>query len=113
MIPVAEFGISPRSKKEVRLMKITVIGSADLSARGHEITLYADKAHSEYFDAIRESRTIHLTGCGHDEDVRLAKVTNEITEALDGAELIMPVIAANAHESVARELVPHLRDNEY
>ena len=82
MTPVAEFGISPRSKKEVRLMKITVIGcghgafaaAADLSARGHEITLYADKAHSEYFDAIRESRTIHLTGCGHDEDVRLAKV---------------------------------------
>ena len=120
MTPVAEFGLSPRSKKEVRLMKITVIGcghgafaaAADLSARGHEITLYADKAHSEYFDAIRESRTIHLTGCGHDEDVRLAKVTNEITEALDGAELIMPVIAANAHESVARELATHLRDND-
>ena len=54
MTPVEEFGLSPRSKKEVRLMKITVIGcghgafaaAADLSARGHEITLYADKAHS-------------------------------------------------------------------
>lgn len=101
-------------------MRITVIGcghgafaaAADLSGRGHEITLYADKAHSEYFDAIREERRIHLTGCGHDEHVQLANVTNEITEALSEAELIVPVIAANAHESVALELAPHLRDND-
>ena len=101
-------------------MRITVIGcghgafatAADLSSRGHEITLYADKAHSEYFDAIREERKIYLTGCGHDEHVQLANVTNEIAEALSDSELIVPVIAANAHESVALELAPHLRDND-
>ena len=99
-------------------MRITIIGcgngafaaAADLSSRGHEITMYADEAHAEYFDAIRKKKTIKCSGAGPQGEVPIHEITNDIEKALAEAELIMPIITANAHEAVAEELAPHLKD---
>lgn len=101
-------------------MRITIIGcgngafaaAADLSSRGHQITLYADKAHEEYFDAIREKKIIRCSGYGPNGEVRIHEVTNDIDVALADYDLIMPIITANSHEIVAKELAPHLKDED-
>lgn len=101
-------------------MRITVVGcgngafaaAADLSSRGHEITLYVNESHSSNFDRIRDSRVIECTGVGPKGHIELHDVTCDITRALDGADLIMPVITANSHVEVAEELAPHLKDDD-
>lgn len=99
-------------------MRITIVGcgngafaaAADLSSRGHQITLYSNQDHSAYFDGIRDSRVIECTGSGPKGFIPIHNVTNDIEEAFHDAELIMPVITALSHESIAREIAPYLHD---
>jgi len=101
-------------------MKITVIGcgngafatAADLSARGHEITLYVQEEHSKNFDAIRENKTIKATGVGPVGDIRIYEVTNNIEVAMKDYELIIPVLPSFAHEDVAKKIAPYIKSGD-
>ena len=100
-------------------MRITIIGcgngafaaAADLTLHGHEITLYSNESHRKNYDRIKDN-TIHLINEGQNYDVRIHNITCNTQAALSGAELIMPIIPANAHESIAIEIAPHLKDDD-
>jgi opine dehydrogenase len=85
--------------------------AADLAARGFAVNLYNRTA-----ERIRE---ITLRGAiqveypdGTRGVGRLAVVTSDIAEALDGADVIMVVLPASAHRDVAYLCAPHLRDGQ-
>ena len=100
-------------------MRITIIGcgngafasAADLTLRGHEITLYSNESHQKNFDCIKDN-TLHLINNDQSYDVKIHNITCDTQAALSGGELIMPIIPANAHESVAIEIAPYLKDND-
>ena len=98
-------------------MKITVIGcgngafatAADLSARGHEITLYVQESHRKNFDAIRESKTIMCKGLGPQGPVKIHEVTHDVELAMKNPDLIIPVLPSFAHEDVAKTIAPYVK----
>ena len=100
-------------------MRITIIGcgngafaaAADLTARGHEITLYANESHRKNFDPIKDN-VIYLVNDKQRCDVKIHRITCNTEEALHDAELIMPVIPANSHEPIAIEIAPYLKDGD-
>lgn len=98
-------------------MRITVIGcgngafatAADLSARGHEITLYVQESHKKNFDAIRESKTIVCKGLGPQGPVKIHEVTHDVELAMKDPDLIIPVLPSFAHEDVAKTIAPYVK----
>ena len=100
-------------------MRITIIGcgngafaaAADLTQRGHEITLYANESHRKNFDQIK-ANTIRLTNNNQTSAVRIHEITCNTEKALKDADIIMPIIPANAHESIAIEIAPYLKDED-
>lgn len=100
------------------LLKITVIGTgngafaaaADLSDRGYEVTLYASENHSRGLSAIMESRTIKCYGVGPVGDIRIRNVTCDTAEAMADPDIVMPVVPAFAHEEIAENIAPYIRD---
>ena len=105
--------------QEGRTMRVTIIGcgngafaaAADLTSRGHEITVYANETHKRHFEPIKDN-VVSLTNEGKTCDVKIHKFTCDIEDALADAEVIMPIIPANAHESIALEIAPHLKDDD-
>lgn len=101
-------------------MRITVIGcgngafatAADLTSKGHDITLYIDSSHRKNFEVIAETKTIISYGVGPKGPVEIADVTCDVERALTDCDLIMPVIPAFAHEDVAAEIAPLLKDGD-
>ena len=101
-------------------MKITVIGcgngafatAADLSARGHEITLYVQEEHKKNFDAIRETKIIKTTGVGPVGDIAIHEITNDIEVAMNDYDLIIPVLPSFAHEDVAKTIAPYIKKGD-
>ena len=84
--------------------------AADLTLRGFEVTLCEDPKFAETIAGIREDRTIHLEGVGPVGAAKLRKVTTDLADAVSDADLIMPISPAFAQETVAKSLVPHLRE---
>lgn len=104
-----------------KIKKVTVMGggnggfavSADLTISGFEVTLYEDPKFAASVEEIRKDHTIHLddTYCPeHSGTAILANVTTDLAEALADADIILPVSPAYAQETVARSLIPHIRD---
>ena len=100
-------------------MRITIIGcgngafaaAADLTLRGHEVTLYANESHRKNFDSIRDN-VIRFINNNQVNEVAIHKITCNTEEALQDAEIIMPIIPANSHESIAIEIAPYLKDED-
>ncbi len=99
--------------------RFTVIGAghggkamaADLAARGFPVSLYnrtperiGELALRGEIELEREDGTF----CHG----RLALVTSDIAEALDGAEVVMVVLPASGHRDVACLCAPYLRDGQ-
>lgn len=101
-------------------MKITVVGcgngafatAIDLSAQGHEITLYADESHAGNFDTIMDSRTITGEGKGPQGPVELHCVTCSEEVAYRDPDLIIVSVPANAQEDIAGRMAPYIHDGE-
>lgn len=98
---------------------VTVIGAghggkamaADMAARGFRVTLYnRTYSHIEVID-LRQGIEL-LTEEGHEIFAPLENVTSNIEEALAKANLIMVVIPASGHRSVALKVAPYLRDDQ-
>ena len=97
-------------------MKISVIGagnggqaiSADLSIRGHEVTLYDNN-----LDLIESLKTVEgirlegkISGIGH------VNFATTVKNAIAGAEVIMIATTATAHAILAQEMAPHLVEGQ-
>ena len=99
-----------------RLMRIAVLGggngsfaaAGDMALAGHEVRLWrrdaeAVKAHNAAGGTIivKDFRGRH--------EAKLSLVTNDIAEAVRGAELILCPAPATAQPDIARALAPHLQ----
>jgi opine dehydrogenase len=99
--------------------RFTVIGAghggkamaADLAARGFTVTLYnrtpARIADITLRPDIELEREDGMICTGH-----LEHATSNITEALDGADVIMVVVPAPGHRFIAQVCAPHLVDGQ-
>ncbi|MEE8391474.1 MAG: NAD/NADP octopine/nopaline dehydrogenase family protein [Anaerolineae bacterium] len=97
----------------------TVIGAghggkamaADLAVKGFAVHLYNRTAERISEIALRGEIELEYEG-GTQQLGRLAVVTSDIAEALDGADVIMVVLPASGHRDIARNCAPHLRDGQ-
>jgi opine dehydrogenase len=102
-----------------KALTVTVIGAgnggksmaAEIATRGFEVTLYNRTAAN--IEAIRLIGSIELTT----EDGRrltgnLARVTADLGEAINGADLIMVTVPASGHRDVALGAAPYLTDGQ-
>lgn len=98
-------------------MNISVIGignggqamAGHFALLGHRVTLYGRDLRK--ISIITETKTIHLSegisGAGN-----LSLVTDCLRIALRDAELIMVVITADGHRSLAKEMAPYVKDGQ-
>jgi opine dehydrogenase len=100
--------------------RYTVIGAgnggramaAHLALMGFPVTLY--NRTPENVAAIKERRGIELKSYegGPYGFGQLARVTSDMGEALERAEMVMVVVPATGHVDIARGAAPHLRDGQ-
>src|SRR6187397_2725789 len=99
-------------------MKIAVLGgghgcyaaAADLSEAGHEVRLWRRDAAA--LRPVIDSGSIVLKDSDGAREVRIARATSDMGEALRGAELIVLPSPATAQEDIARAMAPHLADGQ-
>jgi opine dehydrogenase len=100
-------------------LKFTVIGAgnggkamaAHLALMGKEVTLY--NRTFTHVEVIAERGGIDLENPGWSSGFgRLAKVTDKMEEALDGADVIMVVIPSSGHRDIANAAAPYLQDGQ-
>lgn len=98
-------------------MKVSVIGAGNggqaiagyLAMQGFEVSLYdivRDK-----IEELQSLGGVRLTGCicGFG---RISMITTDLSEAVEGAEIIMVTTVANSHKAVAKSLAPLLKDGQ-
>ncbi len=98
---------------------VTVIGAghggkamaAEMASRGFKVTLY-NRTYSNV-EVIAMQGGIRLqTEEGHFIFARLYHVTADMGEALEKADLVMVVIPASGHRSIAMAAAPYLKDGQ-
>jgi opine dehydrogenase len=100
-------------------LKIAVLGggngsfaaAGDFSLEGHEVRLWRRNADAVTAHHAAGSRIVVKDHNGR-HDIKLALVTTDIADAVEGAELILCPAPAFAQADIARELAPHLRDGQ-
>jgi opine dehydrogenase len=99
-------------------MRVAVLGggngsyaaAADLSDMGHEVRFWRRDAQA--FAPVLESGSIRLRDFRGMREVRVARPTADIGEAVRGAELIVAPVPAFAQHDLALALAPHLSDGQ-
>lgn len=99
-------------------MRIAVLGgghgsyaaAADLSERGHEVSLWRRDAAA--LAPLLADPTLTLRDEHGDRPVRLTRVSAELADVVPGAELIVIPLPATAQLDLAAGLAPHLRDGQ-
>ncbi len=100
-------------------LRYTVIGAgnggkamaAHMALMGKQVTLY--NRTFEHIEVIAERGGIELEMPGAAAQFgKLAKVTDKMDEALDGADLIMVVIPSSGHRDIAVKAAPYLQDGQ-
>ena len=99
-------------------MKIAVLGggngsyaaAVDMSEAGHEVRFWRRDAAA--LAPVLESGTITVRDFKGVRDVKIAKPTTDLGEAVRGAELIVAPVPAFAQEDLAAALAPHLTDGQ-
>ncbi len=97
--------------------KIAVIGfgngghaiAGHFGLLGHSITIH--DINYNKLQAIKEKGGVMLTDALNGFGA-VNKVTNNLKEALNGAEIIMVVTTADAHRELAANMVPYLEENQ-
>lgn len=98
-------------------MRIAVIGAGNggqafagyFASQGHEVNI-CEKS----IDIVNELKgldSIHLEGQLHCSG-KPVLITDEVGKAIEGAELVMVTVTANAHKVLAEQMVSYLADNQ-
>ena len=101
--------------KEICIIGAGNGGSAiagDMTLAGHRCRLFEFAEYAENIKPIIAQGGIHVTGIARTGFAKVALATLDLSEAVQGADLIMVTTQALAHERVARELVPYLSDGQ-
>ena len=99
---------------------VTVIGgggtgltlAADLTLRGHCVTLYEQRTDGQNLLDVIDEGCIHRIGNGLVGDAILHRVTFDLKEAMADAEYIFVAAITPRHEAIAQMIVPYLRDGQ-
>lgn len=100
-------------------MEIAVLGggngsmatAVDLTQNGHSIRLWRRNTDAQLALRAAENKLV-LKDFSGSEDVKISKVCTEISNAVEGAELIVCPTPATAQADIARSLAGCLRDNQ-
>ena len=101
-------------------MRIAVIGAgpggkavaADLTLAGHTVNLFEFAQFEENIKKARERGGINLVGEGRNGFAKLNTITTDTEEALEGVDMILPVLTAFGHKPTAETCAPHLKDGQ-
>jgi opine dehydrogenase len=101
-------------------MKVAIIGAgdggkaaaADLALAGHEISLFEFPSLEKNIKPILQEGGLSIVAEGEKVFTKLSQVTTDIKQALNGAEMIMPILPSFAHEECARVCAPNLIDGQ-
>ncbi len=99
-------------------MDIAVIGGgngcyaavADLSEQGHAVRLWRRDANA--LGPLRDAGHIKLRDFQGLREVPVARVTDDVGEAVRGAQLVLCCLPATTQADVARRIAPHLEDDQ-
>ncbi len=80
--------------------------TADLTLKGHEVNLY--NRSPGVLDAIEQRGGVGLTGVLGDHTVAPRDTTTDVARAIKGADVVVVVLPATAHSSIAAELARSL-----
>jgi len=104
-------------------MKVTVMGAgnggyataADMTMRGHQVTLFELPRFADKIAALRAELTIEVVDIDQKPvtTVRLAGVTSDPEQAVQGAEVILNPVPIFGYEDFARAVGPHLTAGQY
>ena len=102
------------------MAKVAVLGgggtgcylAAELKLRGHDVALYEEKEYwQENIDGILARGGVELTGSGPNGFAALERITDNLAEAVAGAELILISMVAWRHMALAEALKPLVNDD--
>ena len=99
-------------------MEIAVLGgghgcyaaAAELSEKGHNVRFW--RRDTSGLQAVIDARAITVLDHKGEREVPIKYPTTSLADAVDGAALIVIPLPALSHESLSRELAPHLRDGQ-
>lgn len=99
-------------------MEIAVIGggngcyaaAADLSEQGHSVRFW--RRDSAALAALRDAGHISLRDFRGQRDVPIAVITDDVGEAIHGADLVVCCLPATTQIDVAERIAPHLQDDQ-
>jgi opine dehydrogenase len=102
------------------IKKIAIIGggngaftaAADLTLAGYEVTLCENEKFKDNIKDLLISKTISLAGVGRTGEAKIYKVTTNLEEAIDGVDLIMPVVPAYAFKIFAENIAPFIKKGQ-
>jgi opine dehydrogenase len=86
--------------------------AADMTLAGHEVNLFEFPQFKENIEPIKQTGEIRLVGVGRTGLAKLNKVTTDISEAINGLEMIVAVMPAFGHKPLAKICAPHLKDGQ-
>ena len=87
--------------------------AAECAWAGHEVTLVELPQFASTIEAVRQTRVVEVLGRGPDPvPARLAAVTTDVGEAVQGADIVFIIVPCFGHEPMARACAPHLHDGQ-
>ncbi len=84
-----------------------IAGAAALSRRGYQVHLF--NRSPERLAAISKAGGVEIEGDLGEEFVPLSRITTDIAEAVEAAQLVMGFTSANGQRRIAELAAPHLR----
>ncbi len=101
-----------------RIERVAIIGAGnggcaaavDLTLRGFDVRLYGRTTST--LDPLKARQGIEYEGIFGDGCVRIGVITNDVVEAMQGADAVVAMAPAQAHENIAALVAPHLRPEQ-
>jgi opine dehydrogenase len=98
--------------------KVAVLGggngsfaaAADLALQGYEVRMWSK--FPDELKAIRETGAIKVSGPTLQGEASIALITDDVGEAISGAEVILSILPAFSQIPIAESLAPHLDDGQ-
>lgn len=86
--------------------------AADLTLAGLQVNFYEDPEFRESLKGVSERGGIEVTGAIGEGFAKVNKITTNIAEALEDAEIILVDVVATRHERIAESCAPYLKDGQ-
>lgn len=89
-----------------------IMMAADLTLKGHEVTLCDLEKYGENLTAIKSRGYVELTGNAAQGRAEISAVTFDIAEAAAQAEYILIAVMAQRQEEMIQALAPYVKDGQ-